>query len=109
MTKLLEIFIVGLTISLASCDTLDLRYEIPKVKNCRILSNSLFCIDQTTGEEYDMEFKDCIGCIVYPVESHTTLYNFGNTVMTENVKLSRCKDRDCIRKVINSSEFRHER
>jgi len=90
---------------LASCDGWELRYEIPNVENCVILSSSIFCINPTTGEEFEMEFKDAVGFKVYSPDAHTTLYTFATSVMLENVKLSKCRDRRCIKNIVRNSEF----
>lgn len=105
MTKLLKICIVGLTIFLVSCNTWELRYKVPKVENGVILSSGIFFVNPTTGSEYEVDYEDCIGFKVYSPDSQTALYTFANKVMLENVKLSKCVDRRCIRDIVKNSEF----
>ena len=98
MMRLLGIYIVGLTTLLlaSSCEHYELRYKIPKGDNCRILSKTIFCIDQNTGEEFEIPLSEGIGFVAYPPDYEQELREFGQMILLENLEFSKCRSRKCI-------------
>ena len=100
MKKLLKICIVGLITSLVGCNGLQLRYNIPTTTECRILSETLFCIDQVTEEEFEIPLSEAIGFSARSPSDDTKLYEFGQMIMLENLEFSKCRTKSCIRNII---------
>lgn len=98
MKRLCVIFIVGSTSCLVSCKVLD--YEVPATINCRLLSSVLFCIDQETGEEFDIPLSEGIGFACRSAEDDTKLSDFGIQLMKENKQFSNCKTKECVSSLV---------
>lgn len=100
MKKLLKIYIVGLTIFLVGCNGLQIRYTIPETTECRILSKTLFCTNQSTEEEYEIPLSEAVGFVARMPSDDTKLYDFGQMIMLENLEFSKCRSKSCIRNII---------
>lgn len=101
MMKLLKIYIVVLCVLLVnSCQ--HLQYKAPQHKHCRMLTNEVFCIDSATLEETTIPIEDTVGYSMYANEDWTSLNEFVNQVIIQNIRFSYCRDRACIRQVRDS-------
>ena len=105
MKKLSKIYIVGLLAFLVSCNQAE--YKVPNVTSCALLSQTVFCVDTKTLEEFEIPINEAIGFACYPQEDKLKLEEFGNQLILDNVRFSLCRSKRCVKdlvKEINSRE-----
>ena len=102
MKRLLEICIAISIISLTGCNSYQLKYEVPKYISCRLLKKTIFCINQNTNEEFEIPISDGLGFLLISPEDEDKLGNFVNDLMLDNIKMSKCRNRKCIRDIIKN-------
>jgi|ETNmetMinimDraft_9_1059917.scaffolds.fasta_scaffold27320_2 hypothetical protein len=103
MKKLSKIYIVGLLAFLVSCKP---EYKIPNVTSCALLSETVFCVDTETLEEFELPIKEAVGFACYPQEDNLKLEEFGHQLILDNIRFSTCKSKKCIRALVREINAR---
>ena len=107
MKTLLKICIAGLlALTLTSCE--ELRYEVPAGYNCALLSKSVFCVHSKTFDEFEMPISEAVGYVCRDRGYDERLEQFGNMIMMENLRFSKCRDKQCIRDIVREHNRNNE-